>query len=358
MASASDSLDLENASLLDEIVELLDMGRDAEVIMLIGQSGAGKSAMLNTIHRVLTGENYTLTKQGSGHAQSVTLDLGRYDNCGVDLKTIRDDSRREKIAEVVHKLPHIVDCAGLGDEDSPELREILERLVGGFIPKGTNIEALQSKQKEFGVGCLSKLYPKSNPADTVTKVVFIQSCRTAIPRNLINCLNQVLKITDPTYLKRKYTAELFLLISKFDLVRDPSVHISTGSDEESMTLEEFVKEENELAPEFNIVGALEANRIRWASYTDKIQGRNKYIENIALKFLRRMVQPGTPKTDTTEPVVGTMKTFELYMFRLSNQIKQFFLQDMQLNITPAWFVTAVVFVVVIAVLYKLLMSSV
>jgi ABC-type phosphate/phosphonate transport system ATPase subunit len=74
----SDSLDLENASLLDEIVELLDMGRDAEVIMLIGQSGAGKSAMLNTIHRVLTGENYTLTKQGSGHAQSVTLDLGRF----------------------------------------------------------------------------------------------------------------------------------------------------------------------------------------------------------------------------------------------------------------------------------------
>jgi hypothetical protein len=151
------------------------------------------------------------------------------------------------------------------------------------------------------------------------------------------------------------------VISKFDLVLDPCVHNSTGSDEDSMTLEDFAKKENELAPEFNIVGALEDNRFCWASYTDKIQGRNKHIENIALKFLKRMVQPGTPQTDPTdrlEPVVDTWKTFQLYMFRLRNQIKQFFLQDMQLNITPAWFVTAVVFVVVIAVLYKLLMASV
>ncbi|XP_060553863.1 uncharacterized protein LOC132714942 [Ruditapes philippinarum] len=369
MASASDSPGLENASLLDEIVRLLNMGRDAEVIMLIGQSGAGKSAMLNTIHRVLTGENFTLAKQGAGHVQSVTLDLGRYNNCGVDLKTIRDESRREMIADVVHKLPHIVDCAGMGDCDTLEIREILELLIGGFIPKDTNIEALQIKQDEFGVGCLKKLFPKPDPANRVTKIVFIQSCGNAIPKNLIKCLNEVLSITDPATLKRKYTAEVFLLISKFDLVRDPSVHfstgsdpsvqISTGSDNDSTTIEEFVKKEIELAGEFNIIGALEANRIRWTSYTDSIQGKDGDIENKALKFLKRMVQPGAQQqTDTMEPVVGPMKIFELYMFRLTNQIKRFFLQNMQFNITPALFVTAVVFVVVSAVLYKLLMTSV
>jgi ABC-type lipoprotein export system ATPase subunit len=63
---------------LDEIVRLLDMGRDAEVIMLIGQSGAGKSAMLNTVHMVLTGENFPYARQGAGHAQSVTLDIERF----------------------------------------------------------------------------------------------------------------------------------------------------------------------------------------------------------------------------------------------------------------------------------------
>jgi hypothetical protein len=59
------------------------------------------------------------------------LNLYRYNNFGVDLKTVRDDSRREKIAAVVHKLPHVIDCPGMGDDDSPELREILELLVGG-----------------------------------------------------------------------------------------------------------------------------------------------------------------------------------------------------------------------------------
>ncbi|XP_060567620.1 uncharacterized protein LOC132726325 isoform X2 [Ruditapes philippinarum] len=200
----SHSLDIENASLLGEIVELLDMGRDAEVIMLIGQSGADKSVMLNTVHRVLTGENFTLARQGTGYLQSVTLDFERYYNCGVYLKTFRDDSRRGKIDAILHKLPHIVDCAGLGDDDSPELREILELLVGSFIPKGTNIAALQSKQEQFGVGFLKRVFQKSNPAARVTKVAFIQSGRDAIPRNLIKCLNEVLSITDPATLKRKF----------------------------------------------------------------------------------------------------------------------------------------------------------
>ncbi|XP_053372602.1 uncharacterized protein LOC123561127 isoform X2 [Mercenaria mercenaria] len=350
----------ENAALLEEIIDLLERSdrEHAEVIMLIGKSGAGKSAMISTIHKVLTGKYYQIARQGSGKAQSVTLDLGRYENCGISLETIKDEDRRQMIEKILPKLPHIVDCAGLGDADSPELREILELLIGGFIPPNTHIEALQSKQKEFGVGCLKRIYPKANPAWTVTKVVFMQSCRVAVPKNLIECLTGVLKITDPSTLKRKYTAEVFLLITKYDLVRDPTVHLSTTSDKESMTLEEFVKVEDAIAPEFNIVGALESNRIRWASFTDRIQGDNQYIDNIALKFLKRMVEPGPPPPESAEPVVGVMKKIDLYMFKLKNELKRFFLQDLHLNVTPALFLVAIVFMVVIAVLYKLLSAGV
>ena len=80
---------------------------------------------------------------------------------------------------------------------------ICSHCLTGFIPKGTNIEALQEKVKEFGAGCLRKIYTTASPADKVTKIIFTQSCRNVIPENLISCLKNVLKITDPKTLKRK-----------------------------------------------------------------------------------------------------------------------------------------------------------
>ena len=63
------------------------------------------------------------------HIFSIT---SRYDNCGVRLNNIRDKTRRKRVEAISSKLPHIVDCAGLGDVDDPKLREILELLVGGI----------------------------------------------------------------------------------------------------------------------------------------------------------------------------------------------------------------------------------
>ncbi|XP_053372581.1 uncharacterized protein LOC128546265 [Mercenaria mercenaria] len=348
----------ENAALFDKIIKLLkrsDRKKNAEVIMLIGRIGAGKSALINTIQKVLTGEYYPIAQMGSGKAQSVTLDLERHDNCGISLEHLEDEDRRHtKIKEIFPKLPHIVDCAGLGDVDSPQLREILELLIGGFIPPDTNIGSLEKQQKENGVGCLSKLFPTANPAWMVTKVVFMQSCRDQIPKNLIECLTGILKITDYYTCKRKYTPEVFLLLTKYDLVEGHTVHFSNTNDEGSMTLEEFGIFEDNIAQEFNIVGALKANRIRWASYSDRIQGDNQYIENIALKFLKRMVQPGPPSHKPSKPVVGVSTTIQLFIFRIGNKLKRFFLQDVHLNISPALVVLLIVFAVVIAMLYKLL----
>jgi predicted GTPase len=75
-----DDIRRKNEELLDKILQRCERSdrEGPEVIMLIGRSGAGKSALINTIHQVITGEYYKIAKHGSGHAKSVTLDLGRY----------------------------------------------------------------------------------------------------------------------------------------------------------------------------------------------------------------------------------------------------------------------------------------
>lgn len=68
-----------NTSLLGDILKLGETSErdNVEVIMLIGTTGSGKSAMINTIHTVLTGKSYQIARMGSGNATSVTLDLTR-----------------------------------------------------------------------------------------------------------------------------------------------------------------------------------------------------------------------------------------------------------------------------------------
>lgn len=65
--------------------------------------------------------------------QSVISELKctlRYDNCGVVSHRV-SDSRKTLTADVVCRLPNIVDCAGLADENTPDIREKLELLIGG-----------------------------------------------------------------------------------------------------------------------------------------------------------------------------------------------------------------------------------
>lgn len=285
------------------------------------------------------------------------------------METIKDTERRADTEEISPMLPHIFDCAGLGDANTPEIQEILELLIGGFIPLKTNIEALEEKQKQFGVGCLkSRVFKTAKPERRVSKVVFVQSCQGAIPKNLIQCLLDVLKVVNPTTLRRKYTPDVFLLITKYDLVTDAPDDLSftiynreaMGDESDRLTLEDFRKVESELAEEFNIKGAVKTNSIRWVSFTDDTGTRdNPYITNIGLDFLVRMLEPRACwQEEDQEQALGPMEKIDLHVFRAWNQIRRFFADGMQLNVNASSVILTLLFVVVIAVLYKLLSAGV
>ncbi|XP_053372996.1 uncharacterized protein LOC123561149 [Mercenaria mercenaria] len=126
----------ENEALLDEIIEACECIDDEDanhVILLIGSIGVGKSSFINTLHKVLTGKYFIIAKQGRGVTQSVTGELLRYNNCGSSKETIKripDVHRRQKLTQIYKKLPQIIDFAGLGNVNTPELSEILELLIG------------------------------------------------------------------------------------------------------------------------------------------------------------------------------------------------------------------------------------
>lgn len=367
MAGAEDSatdIAEKNRKLLEEIVQLCQREdrKKSEVILLIGKSGAGKSAFINTVHKVLTGHYYQIARQGAGHAQSVTLELQRYDHLGLSLESVIDEERRQLLSGVLDKLPRILDFAGLGDENTEELAEILELAIGGFIPERTLIKAVEERQKQTGVGSLKRLFKTSDPDQVVTKVVFVQGCTDGIPQNLIACLQKVLTTINPTTMTRKYDPEIFLLITKYDLVRDPSkqLHINHGEKKEQsekISLEEFEKNENEIAPFFNIVGALEKNRIRWVSFTDAIEEDNPHIDNIALKFVKRMVEPDSRGGEDRPPpkqVIGFRENVELWLVGLCNKLKD----EWHFQLAPAHVLICFLLAAVLALFYKLLSTNV
>lgn len=82
----------------------------------------------------------------------------------------------------------------------------------GFIPDGTSIVALVERQKQRGVGYMKYRYNEPDPSLRVTKVVFVQSCKEAIPKNLVDCLKEILEIMDPRTLQRKCTFQTHITI--------------------------------------------------------------------------------------------------------------------------------------------------
>ncbi|WAR30849.1 hypothetical protein MAR_033391, partial [Mya arenaria] len=185
-----------------------------EVVFLLGLPGAGKSAIVNTIVKALCGKFYSKAVTGKGHAVSKTLILQR-------------------------KLPTIIDAAGTGDEDSEKFKEILRVYFGGFVPSGTSIQFVENLQKEHGIGTLQYLL-ESSDENKVTKVVFVASCKQSFPEKLVECLHSVLQEYDD-----RNPVDVFVVITKYDLVKDQHIYEARDKEEDYITEECFEKFEAE-----------------------------------------------------------------------------------------------------------------
>ncbi|XP_052220814.1 uncharacterized protein LOC127837596 isoform X2 [Dreissena polymorpha] len=133
-----------NKVLLREIADLCkrEDRKTPEVILLLGSTGVGKSSMVNTIIKALTGKYFYKAKSGRGREGSVTLTFDWFDHCGIaecDLQSLQ----QEVIGDCWQQLPNIIDADGMGFQDSQDIQEILEVVLGGFIPPETSITHLQ-----------------------------------------------------------------------------------------------------------------------------------------------------------------------------------------------------------------------
>lgn len=346
----------QNLELLIEIAKLCNRRdrKHVENIFLLGKPGAGKSALINTVIKVLAGKYIPKAAVGAGVRQSKTLTLESYKSCGVTRDDIDDPNQRDLVVGILRKLPTILDAAGRDDPetyDNPEaIEEILELFIGGFISPGTSIDALEALQREHNVGCLRDVfYTESKPEWKVTKVVFVQSCRDTVPVGLIQCLDKILRKTDPKTAQPKYTGDVFVVITKYDLVSDQT-QFQNNSDprRETISMEDFQKLENTIAKQFSIKGSQDHNMIRWVSYADRVSFDNPYIDNIALKFIKRMLQPGNkPAESTPIPVITQEKIMKMKAKKMWKEC----------NLSVTHVILAVLMICVAILMFKLLSAG-
>jgi predicted GTPase len=69
----------DSQELLEAFLDLLEQKNDElpENILIFGRNGAGKSSLINTIHKVLTGKYFELAETGRGETQTLTMELER-----------------------------------------------------------------------------------------------------------------------------------------------------------------------------------------------------------------------------------------------------------------------------------------
>ena len=66
----------------------------------------------------------------------------------------------------------------------------------GRIPVGTGISGLQKLQEKYGVGNLGDIFDTVEPRAKISKIVFVQSAVSKVPKDMIKDLHGVLGETD------------------------------------------------------------------------------------------------------------------------------------------------------------------
>ncbi|XP_052790292.1 uncharacterized protein LOC128224486 isoform X2 [Mya arenaria] len=270
--------------LLKEIESLCQRSKQSEVILLVGDVGAGKSSLVNTVIRALTEQHLPRAKTGKGGAGSKTVTLQAFNQCGVNADDFKDDHDLKGLTDM---LPTLIDFAG-NSICQKEYLEILELILGGYIPTGTSSKFLEEYQREFGVGKLSRKFNASDPAMKVTKIVFVidaQSC--SLPKALIEGIQRAIQQHTADG-QLKYHCDLFVVLTKMDVTDQETKLDSTASVKQSGVSRE--ERERELAEILTIEGALNDNLFRWTSYHDKNTEQSPQIDIVALTFLKTMMQ--------------------------------------------------------------------
>ncbi|XP_060567618.1 uncharacterized protein LOC132726324 [Ruditapes philippinarum] len=139
----------------------------------------------------------------------------------------------------------------------------------------------------------------------------------------------------------KYSAYVYVVLTKYDLVKDEN-SFKWSSNEPKVTFEEFREIEKEIEQRFSIEGSLEDNRTRWVSYTDATGKDNPYIDNIALKFIKRMLMVRNDKVKSVKTVMSTWTLMNLNMKRYWQNAKRS-LEERQFTISLGTLAMGIVF---------------